>query len=180
MRSFIRSQVDINIMDVRQAVLGLVLFVVFWGFQNNYAAPLGSAAWLAGSIVFVVILWLIGSGMMPKPPQEVKELWMLATSFLILSTFAISFLGPYLGAVLPSSPAQLTPLVLSFWLVVYGAAMFVMGMQGKMNVSALIGVIWLFSALHFVTAVGTGPNSYLHFGLVTGLPFILAGLMAKK
>lgn len=166
-------------MDARQTVLGVVLFVVFWGFQNGYAAPLGGAAWLAGAIIFAVVLWLIGQGVMPKPSAEVKSLWMLATPFLIISTFAISYLGPYLGAVLPSNPATLAPLVLSLWLVVYGAAMFIMGWQEKMGVPALIGIIWLFSAMHFVTAVGTGPNSYIHFGLVTGLPFILAGLMKK-
>lgn len=168
-------------MDVRQAVLGLVIFVVFWAFQNGYAAPLGGAAWLAGVIIFAILLKLIGNGEMPKPPAGVKELWMLATPFVVISTFAISYLGPYLGAVFPAgfTPAQLTPLVLSFWLVVYGATMFVMGQQEKMGVPTLIGVIWLFSALHFVTAVGTGPNSYIHFGLVTGLPFILAGLMKK-
>ena len=168
-------------MEVRQVVLGIAILLVFWAYQNGYANSLGTTGWFVGIIIFTLLLWSVGKVAMPKQPAEQKELWMFASAFAIVSTFVISFLGPMLGAVFPPnfSPSQLTPLVLSLWLMVYGGAMFVGGWQMKNGIPALIGVIWLFSALHFVTAVGTGPNSYLHFGLVTGLAVILAGLLRK-
>ncbi len=169
-------------MNLQQTVLGIVLFIVFWGFQNGYANSLGTSAWFAGSIIFVIILWLIGKSSMSKPSAEMKELWMFTIAFAIVTTFIVSYLGPYFGVVFPANftPAMLTPLVLSIWLIVFGGAMLITGWQSKMGVTTLIGIIWLFSALHFVTAVSTGPNSYLHFGLITGLPYILSGLLAKK
>lgn len=165
----------------KEFVLGIVLFAVFWAFQVGYASSLGSSEWFAGAIIFVVLLWAIAYSVMPKkPPADVSQFWMFVSAFAIVATFIVSYLGPYLGAVLPASPAALTPLVLSFWLVVFGAAMFVGGWNSKNSVQTWIGVFWLFSALHFVTAVGTGPNSYLHFGLVVGLPHIIDGLIKKK
>lgn len=169
-------------MNWKVTVLGIVLFLVFWAFQAGYANSLGTSAWFLGVIIFTVLLWAIGKALMPKGSAESKELWMFATAFVVISTLVISYLGPAFGAVFPAgfTASQLTPLVLSFWLMVYGGAMFVGGWQGKKGVMTLIGVIWLVSAMHFVTALSTGPNSYLHFALVTGLPFILWGIMAKK
>lgn len=168
-------------MDLKQTVMGIVLFIVFWAFQGGYFNSLGAAAWFVGSIIFVVILWVIGKFAMPNPSAEIKDLWMFVTIFAIVATFMISFTGPYLGAVLPADPSQLTPLVLSFWLIIFGGALFVTGhADQKWNVTAVIGLIWLFSSLHFVTAVSTGPNSYLHFGLITGLSFIIGGIVAKQ
>ena len=168
-------------MNSKEFVLGIILFAMFWAFQVGYAASLGMHAWFAGSIIFVVLLWAIAYSVMPKqPPAEVKQFWMFVSAFAIVTTFLISYAGPYLGAVLPSNPATLTPLVLSIWLVVFGAAMTVGGFSSKNNIQTWIGIFWLFSALHLVTSVGTGPNSYLHFGLVVGLPHIIDGLMRKK
>ena len=169
-------------MDLRQTVMGIVIFLVFWAFQNGYFNALGSAAWFVGIIIFSVLLFIIGKLVMPKPDPMINAVWMFSMAFAIVGTFIISFLGPSLGAVIPAgaTPAQLTPLVLSFWLVLFGAALFVTGQEAKKPMTTLFGVIWLFSALHFVTAVGTGPNSYLHFGFITGLSYILGGLLYKK
>lgn len=169
-------------MDARQLGLGVVLFLVFWAFQAGYFDVLGTAAWFVGVIIFSGILWAIGKGVMPKPPEQIKRVWMFATVFAVVATFVISFLGPYIGAVFPPgfNPSQVTPLVLSFWLIIFGGAMFATGWQTKWGVTTLVGIIWLFSAMHFVTAVSTGPNSYLHFALLAGFPFIIWGLMAKK
>ena len=168
--------------DVKQTVSGIVLFAVFWAFQNGYFASIGPAAWVVGVIVFAAIMWFIGKSMMPKANKEMSELWQFASLFAIVSTIAIAYLGPYLGAVFPPgfTPSMIAPLVLSFWLVVFGGAMVVTGLQAKWPVTTLTGIIWLFSSPHFVTALSTGPNSYLHFGLVTSLPFVLYGLMSKN
>ena len=166
-------------MNIKEVVLGVVLFVVFWAYQAGYAAALGMHAWFVGAIVFVVLLWAIAYSVMPKqPPAEVKQFWMLVSAFAIVSSFMISYLGPSLGAVLPGSMSALTPLVLSFWLVVFGSAMAVGGFMSKNMTQAWIGVFWLFSSMHL--ALSTGPNSYLHFALVVGLPHVLDGLIRKK
>jgi hypothetical protein len=164
----------------KEFVLGIVLFAVFWAFQAGYANSLGASAWFAGSIIFVILLWAIGYSLMPKVSAEAKQFWTFVSAFAIVATFIVSYMGPSLGAVLPANPAALTPLVLSFWLVVFGAAMFVDGHGTKNKVQTWLGVFWLFSALHFVTSVGTGANSYLHFALVVGLPHIIDGLVRKK
>ncbi len=172
-------------MDINQAALGVVLFVVFWAFQAGYVNTLGTSAWFLGVIIFAGILWLIGKSTMPKQTAEFQELWMFTTGFAVVATFVISYLGPTLGAVFPSGLSQeqlyaaLTPLVLSLWLIVFGGSMFVTGWQAKWGVTTLTGIIWLFSAMHFVTATSTGANSYLHFGLLVGLPFIIYGLIVK-
>ncbi len=169
-------------MNVQQIVIGLVMLLVFWAFQKGYADSLGTSVWFLGAIIFSVLLMLMGKAVMPKPPEELKKLWNFAILFALAATFAISFLGSMLGAVFPPNftPAALTPLVLSLWLMVFGGTLFVGAQASKELVGSLIGVIWLFSSLHFVTSVGTGPNSYLHFGLITGLSFIIAGLLQKK
>ena len=169
-------------MKIAKVVLGIVLFLVFWAFQVGYMNSLGTAAWFAGAVIFSIILFAIGKVSMPNPSDEIKEVWMFAMAFALVSTFMISFLGPYLGAVFPPgfTPSMLTPLVLSFWLIIFGGAKFVTGWLSKNGTYSLVGLIWLFSAIHFVTALSTGPNSYLHFGLVTALPVILTGLMGSK
>lgn len=167
-------------MDSRQIGLGILLFLVFWAFQTGSMDFLGTAGWFIGILIFTGILWAVGKAAMPKSSPESKMLWGFAMVFVIVSTFVISFLGPWLGAILPSDPAQIAPLVLSLWLVVYGGAMFVGGWGGKWPVMTLIGIIWLFSSIHFVSSLSTGPNSYLHFALITALPIILGGIWMKK
>ena len=155
-------------MDLRQTGLGVVIFLVFWAFQVGYFNSLGTT------------VWLIGKGAMPKASADQKELWMFATLFAIVSTALIAYAGPYLGAVFPAGfdPSSLTPVMLSWWLVIFGGAMLLTGWQMKWSVTTLVGIVWLFSAVHL--QLTTGANSYLHFGMVTSLPFILYGLMMKK
>ena len=169
-------------MDMKHAVLSIVLIAIFVAFQMGYAAPLGPATWFVGAIVFSVILMLMGKTAMAKSTPNIKSVWMLATIFVIAITFIISFLGPYVGAVFPPGfdPASLTPLVLSMWLIVFGGAMFVTGMEMKMAPATLIGIIWIFSAMHLVTVTAAGPNSYLHFAFVTGLPMLIASFVVNK
>ena len=169
-------------MDLRQAGLGVVLLIVFWAFQAHYFDNLGTSSWVVGAIIFSVVLWLIGKGVMPKAPAEQKELWMFTIAFAVVATAMIAYGGPYLGAVFPANftPSMLTPLILSFWLIVFGGAMLVQGWQAKWGVTILTGLIWLISSVHFVSNLSTGPNSYLHFGLLVSLPFIIYGLIQKK
>ena len=166
-------------MDLKQAGLGVVLFVVFWAFQTGIFNALGNSAWVLGVIILSAVLWLIGRGVLPaKQEPEVGEIWKFTTIFAVVTTIIVAYLGPYLGAVMPAGfdPAQLTPIVLSFWLIVFGAATFVTGWTMKWGATTVLGVIWLFSSIHFLA---TGPNSYLHFGLLVGVPFIIYGLISK-
>ena len=166
-------------MNIKETVLGIVLFAVFWAYQTGYASSLGAHAWFVGSIVFVVLLWAIAAVIMPKKPaEEVKQFWMFVSAFAIVATFIVSYLGTSLGAVMPAGGADAwTPMVLGFWLVVFGGAMTVGGLSSKNNMQTWIGVLWLFSS---VVMAGIGANSYLHFGLVVGLPYIIDGLIKKK
>lgn len=169
-------------MDLKQTILGVVLAVVFWVYQMGYLNSLGTTAWFLASIILVAVFWMIGKAMMPKPSASQKEFWMFVSAFVIVFTFIISYLGPYLGAVLPTTEAGAAAfgqLVLSFWLIVFGAGMFASGWEMKQNFMLWTGLFWLFSAMHFVTSINAGPNSYLHFGLVVGLPFIIYGLVTK-
>ena len=168
-------------MDLKQTFFGVVIFAVFWAFQAGYLNALGQHAWFVGAIIFSVLLWMIGKHVMPKASADMKELWMFATLFVVVITFMVSYLGQYLGAVAPAGgAAAMTPFVLSTWLIIYGAAMFVTGHQSKWGVTLATGLIWLVAGLHFVTSVGTGANSYLHFGALAGLPFIIYGLVTKR
>ncbi len=168
-------------MDLKQTGLGVVLLVVFWAFQIGVFNFLGPTAWVVGVVAFSLILWLIGKVSIPKPEANVTELWNFTVAFAIVATAIIAYLGPYLGAVFPPGfmPSQLTPLILSIWLIVFGGTMFVTGWWAKWGVTTAVGVLWLFSSTHFVSNLSPGPNSYLHFGLLVGLPFILYGLITK-
>ncbi len=169
-------------MNLQETVLGIIIFVVFWAYQGGYANSLGTSAWFLGAIILTVLLWLIGKVNMPKSPADIKEVWKVGMILLLAGTFIISYLGPFLGAVFPPgvTPAQLAPMVLSLWLVIIGGALFVTGWKSQNGFATFIAVFWLFSSMHFVTAVSTGPNSYLHFGFVVGVPYIIHGLVRKK
>ena len=169
-------------MNANVLLSGIVLFVVFWAFQAGYFDALATTAWLVGLVIFIGVQWFIGKTLMPKPSADMKMLWMFAFAFAIVAQVMISYFGPYLGAVFPPgfTPSMLTPLLLSFWLIIFGGTMFIGGWFSKNSLAALIGVIWLLSSTHFVGVVSTGPNSWLHFGLLVSLPFILMGIMMKK
>ena len=168
-------------MDIKNIVLGLVLFVVFWAFQAGYLSILGAFSWLAGLIIFIVILCLWCTGMASKD-SDVMQLCTFVSVFALIVTILISFFGPTLGAVFPPGfePSAFTPMMLSFWLVVFGGAVLITGIKKKDSIFSVIGLIWLFSAVHFVAALSTGPNSYLHFGVITGFSILVHGLVMKK
>jgi hypothetical protein len=157
-------------MNAQQVVLGIVLFLVFWAYQVGYAASLGGHAWFAGAVIFVILLWLIYRSQKKKASADMMALWNFATAFLLVATFLVSYLWSSLGGSAASDAG-----VVGFWLIVYGAAMFATGWKMGDGVSTAIGAIWLFAAVGGVVAV----SPYLHFGLLTGLPYILTGLMKK-
>ncbi len=166
-------------MDARQFVLGIVILLVFWAFQAGYFSSLGPPALFVGAIIFVILTWIIGKGIMPNPPAENKQMWNFVVVFLIIVSIIASFVPPnVLGAVLPAGFdfSMVVPFILALWLVLFGAAMFVTGHEMKMGMAQVIGLIWLFSAITFVG--NAGPNAYLHFGIVTGLTFILGGIFS--
>ncbi len=165
-------------MDLRQTGLGIVLFAVFWAFQAGVFNMLGPVAWLLGVIIFSVILWLIGRVSMPRrSPPQLMELWQFTTLFAIVSTAIVSLGYPLLGSMMPSgvSMTQFTSFVLGFWLIIFGAAMFVTGWTTKWAVTITVGIIWAFSSVYFAT----GLPGYFNFALVAGLPFIIYGLITK-
>ncbi len=170
-------------MDLKQTGLGVVLFVVFWAFQIGLMNPLGTTAWVVGVVIFSILLWLIGKVSMPgRSPAGLAELWKYTTVFAIVATAFIAYAGPFVGAVFRPgfTPAVLMPLVLSFWLIVFGAAMFLTGWSAKWEVTAAVGVLWVIASTHFISNISAGPNSYLHFGLLVGFPFIIYGLITKR
>ncbi len=164
-------------MELRQTGLGAVLFLVFVAFQAGVLSALQSYAWLLGVIVFSVILWLIGRGSMPKRmPPQVMELWQFSTALAVVITAVVSLGYPYLGSLNPGvSMTVYTSWVLGSWLIIFGAAMFVTGWTTKWGVTTTVGIIWTFSAIYFI--MGTG--GYFYFGLITGFPFIIYGLITK-
>lgn len=166
-------------MDVRQTGLGVVLVLFFWAMQAKYI-DLGPLNWVLGGVVLVVVFYLIGKGVMPKPSEEIKELRMFLYALVIVFSVLCAF-GPAFipGVVLPPAGFDMSPLIIGMWLMLFGAYMFVIGWLQRWAVTSLVGVFWLFSAFQFVSAVSWGPNSWIHFGLVVGLPFIIYGLIKK-
>jgi hypothetical protein len=164
-------------MDLKQTGLGVVLFVAFLAFQAGIFNILGTAAWILGVVIFAVVLWLIGRVSMPKAmPPELAELWTFAVAFAIVVTVIVSLGYPMLAPLMPSiTMAQFGSNLLSFWLIVFGAAMFVTGSTAKWGVTTAVGVIWLFTSIYFIVA-GFG---YLYFAMDVGFPFIVYGLITK-
>lgn len=158
-------------MDIQQIVLGLVLFIVFWAFQAGYVSALGQWQWLAGVVVFAVILYIIGKVVMPKPSAEMQQIWQFAIGVTILSTI--------ITTVLTGGQAAVAPIVISWWLIVFGAALFATGWSAKQNGALMIGLFWLIGSTHFLSST-VAAVAYLHFGLLTGVPYIIWGLIAKK
>ncbi len=123
----------------------------------------------------------IGKGVMKKPPAELKLIWNAATGIAVAVSLIVSFGAPYIpGIVIPSGDlnAIVTPMMLSFLLIVLGSAMFVTGHLAKDGLALMTGIIWLLSSVTWVGAAG--PNAYFHFALVASLPFIVVGLLSKK
>jgi hypothetical protein len=156
-------------MDLKQAGLGVVLFIIFWAFQAGYLNGLGTTSWVIGVILFGLVLWLIGKGAMPRQPESMKELWMFTYVFAVVLTAIFAWGGAYMGQTMSAS------MVLSAWLMLFGGAMLLTGMFAKMQVTFLVGIIWLFSAIMLSAAL-----DFLSFGLLAGLPFIIYGIMSKK
>jgi hypothetical protein len=164
-------------MDLKQTGLGVVLFVAFLAFQFGVFNVLGTAAWILGVVIFAVVLWLIGKESMPKAlPPELAELWTFTYVFAVVVTVVVSLGYPMLAPLMPSiTMAQFGSNLLAFWLIVFGAGMFVTGWTSKWGVTTLVGVIWLFTSIYFIVA-GFG---YLYFALDVGFPFIIYGLITK-
>jgi hypothetical protein len=66
------------------------------------------------------------------------------------------------------------------WLILFGGAMLLTGMQAKIGVTSLVGILWLFSAVLFATVLSNGQFTFMNFGMLVGLPFIIYGIMSKK
>ncbi len=166
-------------MNWQEVVLGIVLFLIFWAFQAGYLDVLGTAGWFVGAIIFVGILWAIGRSKMQKPQQDVKATWNFAVVLALVVTFLISIVGSWATDLVPAglSSAQVGSMTMGFWLIVFGGAMFVTGWVTKMGVASVIGILWLFSSLYFTL---TGAGTYVQFGMVTALPFIIGGILTKK
>lgn len=146
---------------------------MFLGFQLRFFDPLGPSAWVLGVIIFSLILWLIGRGVLPRrQPPEFTEIWYFTVAFAIVATVVIAYGGLLLGMVPPAA------FVLSVWLIIFGAGTFVTGWTMKWGVTTATGVIWLFASTQYAVP-SLAANAYLHFALVTSLPFIIYGLITK-
>ena len=166
-------------MDARQFGLGIVLMLVFMAMQAGWL-PFGSMNLLIGAVVFVVVMYLIGKGVMAKPSAEMKELWMFSSALVLVITVIALFVAPLIpGLVVPTDMTAFGALLMSLWMFVFGGAMFVTGWTEKWGVTTLVGILWLFGGLH-LSLPFVAQNGYIHFGLLVGLPFIIYGLMSKK
>jgi len=164
-------------MDLRQTVLGVVLLLVFWAFQMGFFSSLGTAGWFLAAVIFVGIMWAIGKGVMPNPSAAQKELWMFVSIFALVLSALFSFVPPsLLGVTSPPPVDQIGALFLTSLLILFGAAMFVTGWEMKWNVTMVVGLLWVFVATHLYTLA---PVAWIHFGVVTSLPFIVYGLIRK-
>lgn len=166
-------------MNLKQILLGIVLFIVFWAFQMKYFASLGTAEWFLGVLIFGLILWAIGKVSVPKQSESFKLTFNFAFGIALVIGVIVSFVPPsYLGVVFPPNftPDQLTPLLLSCWLIIFGARAFITGWEEKWNITMFTGLLWLFVATHLYTL---GSNAYFLFGIIVSLPFVIYGLLAK-
>jgi len=166
-------------MDVRQTGLGLVLMLAFLAMQAGWI-NLGPLNLLLGVVVFLAVLYLIGKGAMPKQSEDMKELWMFSSALALVITLLALFAAPYLPGLVPPTDMQaFAGLLMSLWLFIFGGAMFITGWTVKWNVTMLVGLFWLFGALHFSLPF-VAQNAYLHFAFIAGLPFVIYGLIMKK
>jgi hypothetical protein len=155
-------------MDFRQVVLGIVLFLIFWAFAAGYFEFLGNIAWFVGALFISFLPWLFEMGRKgPKPPQQIKDLWMFATVFLVVATFILSFAGSFIGVTADTST------VVSLWLIIFGGGWIMHGWLTKHGISGLLGIIWIFAVL-------IGFTSYSQLALILLLTFVLNGVFAKK
>lgn len=164
-------------MDLRQAGLGVILLLVFWAFQLGYFSSLGTASWFLAAVVFAGIMWAIGKGAMPKSSESQKELWMFVSISALVLAALFAFVPPsLLGVTNPPSVDQIAAIFLTILLTLFGAAMFVTGWEMKWNVTMVVGLFWMVVATHLYTLV---PAAWIHFGVVTAIPFIIYGLIKK-
>lgn len=165
-------------MELKQAGLGIVQILVFLAFQAGVFNALQFTAWLLGVIIFSIIIWLIGRVSMPRrTPPMLEELWKFTLVLAVVLTAIYSLGAPFMTSMMPPGMTmeQATSLTLGFWLVIFGASMLVTGWAAKWGVTTAVGIIWALSAILF--ALGTG--NYFDFGLITGLPFVIYGLITK-
>lgn len=157
--------------------------LIFLALQILGVSVLGSLGWLLAAIITAGILWLLGKSVMPRrTPPQLAEIWKFTTIFVVVGIAIYSF-GDLLSkqyaalaSVMPNaSMSVFTSYALGFLLISFGAAMFVTGWTARWAVTTVVGVIWLFLALFSVA----GLTNYFNFGLFTGLPFVVYGLMTK-
>ncbi len=144
---------------------GLVLLVGLWA--SDYALKAGyseATLWVAWAIILNILNYAVGKTM-KKMPKDIGNVWMQAGVFGFLVTVA-------LAANLVAFPYYW---LMSLWLILLGAALFVGGQ--KMNdVSGMgLGVIYLFSAL-LVPVTGY----FIYGALVLGLLGLINGYFAKE
>lgn len=166
--------------DFRQVVLGVVLFLVYWGFHVGYFDFLGAASLFVGALFISFLPWLTEIGAKMKPaPDAIKKMWLFATAFVVIGTGIAVFAGPALGMAI-ADVSQAAPLMVGIWLLVFGAGSVAHGVMQKHPIMLTIGIIWVFSAVAVTTVAAVAANAYLHFALIVGLSFALGGVFASK
>lgn len=158
-------------MDVRQTVYGLVILGVFFAIQAGYLNQIGSAIPLVGIIIFSAVMMLMGKAVMPKPKPDQKILWQFAIIFAVVLTALMSYGQEILGI---SSLAPST-IFITMWLIIFGGAMILTGRDMKWNITLLTGIVWLFSSFYMLFA-----GTFMQFGIITSLPFIIYGILPKR
>lgn len=164
-------------MNKVHVVSGVLLFVIFAALSSMGSALLGSFLWIAAIVIFVAIMVVMGKKGMPKAPEDIKSAWMFAVAFSVIVTAMMTAASPYMGS---GTPDQVGNYMMAFWLVVFGGVMFAGAMSMKMTSGMVLGLVWLFSSVYFVTGTGSASAGLMWFGILTGIPFIIMGLQMKK
>ena len=145
------------------------LFLVLFG-GAHWAVTSGgfsaSMVWM-GLAVAMLVLSFVGGKQMKSVPKGMTEVWTAATLFGVIVTFAVA---------LQYVPVDLS-LLMSLWLLLFGAAKFAHGHAGGSHMSNYGGLVLVVAAL-FVPAFGAGWY-FMSGALFLGLMDVIAGAVLK-
>lgn len=156
-------------MNLNLTIWGLVLLIVF--AAANYASATVNPAYLwVGVAVIIVLLNMWMGKAMKSVPKGMTEVWMSVTVFGFITTLVYA---------LWLSPTASMPLswLMSFWMLLMGAAMFAGGHAGGDHGQMYCGVFLAFVSL---SVPAFGQWYFLAGALFVGFFAFINGLLAKE
>ncbi len=155
-------------MNMQMSVYGLVMLIVFAAAQFTSATVNPAYLWIVLAIIIILLNMWVGKSM-KNPPKGLNEIWMHLAVFGFITTVVFG---------LWMAPTYALPLawLMSFWLLIKGAAAFVSGMASGNHMHTYAGTVFVFAAL-FVGAFGAWY--FLMGAWFFGLFPLIAGLLTK-